>query len=135
VIHVDSSFVIDLHREIAKQRPATAFEFIETLDASEILVVSVHVVCELRAGAELSRHPLREHELVDELLGSFAVSYPDDRFGPAYARLFAATSRSKQPVEAFDLLIATAALLDNAPLVTANVKHFSRVPGLRVLSY
>ena len=60
-------------------------------------------------------HPLREHELVDDLIGSFAVSYPDDRFAPAYARLFAATSRSRQPVEAFDLLIATAALLDNAP--------------------
>jgi tRNA(fMet)-specific endonuclease VapC len=135
VIHFDSSFVIDLHREISKERPAAAFEFIESLDASEILVVSVHVVCELRAGAELARHPLREHELVDDLLGSFAVSYPDDRFASLYARLFAATSRNRQPVEAFDLLIATAALLDNAPLVTRNIKHFSRVPGLRVLGY
>ena len=135
MIHLDSSFVIDLHREIAKERPAAAFEFIESLDASEILAVSVHVVCELRAGAELAKHPLREHELVDDLLGSFAVSYPDDRFAPLYARLFAATSRNRQPVEAFDLLIATAALLDNAPLATRNIKHFSRVPGLRVLGY
>jgi tRNA(fMet)-specific endonuclease VapC len=135
VIHFDSSFVIDLHREIAKERPGDAFTFIESLDEMELLAVSVHVVSELRAGAELSRHPLREHELVDELIGGFAVSYPDDRFAPAYARLIAATSRNKQPVEAFDLLIATAALLDNAPLVTRNVKHFSRVPGLRVLPY
>ena len=28
-----------------------------------------------------------------------------------------------------------AAILDNAPLVTRNLKHFSRVPGLRVLGY
>ena len=34
-----------------------------------------------------------------------------------------------------DLLIATAALRDDAPLVTRNVKDFSRVPGLRVLGY
>ena len=34
-----------------------------------------------------------------------------------------------------DLLIATAATLDDAPLVTRNVKDFSRVPGLRVLRY
>ena len=135
MIHLDSSFVIDLHREIARERPAAAVEFIESLDASEILAVSVHVVCELRAGAELAKHPLREHELVDDLLGSFAVSYPDDRFAPLYARLYAATSRNRQPVEAFDLLIATAALLDNAPLATRNIKHFSRVPGLRVLGY
>lgn len=34
-----------------------------------------------------------------------------------------------------DLLIATSALLDEAPIVTRNVKDFSQVPGLRVLGY
>ena len=57
MIHFDSSFVIDLHREIAKERPGDAFAFIESLDAAEILCVSVHVLCELRAGAELARAP------------------------------------------------------------------------------
>lgn len=33
------------------------------------------------------------------------------------------------------LLIATAAVLDDAPLVTRNVKDFIRIPGLRVLQY
>jgi tRNA(fMet)-specific endonuclease VapC len=98
-----------------------------------MLGVSVHVICELRAGAELSRQALREHEALDQLLSGLAVAYPDDRFAPAFARLLAATSRSGRPVAAMDLLIATAATLDDAPLVTRNVKDFSRVPGLRVL--
>lgn len=34
-----------------------------------------------------------------------------------------------------DLLIATAAVVDDAPLVSRNVKDFSPVPGLRVLGY
>jgi predicted nucleic acid-binding protein len=34
-----------------------------------------------------------------------------------------------------DLLIATAALLDDAPIVTRNVKDFARVPGVRVIRY
>jgi predicted nucleic acid-binding protein len=34
-----------------------------------------------------------------------------------------------------DLLIATAAILDDAPLLTANVRDFSRVPGLRLIRY
>jgi len=34
-----------------------------------------------------------------------------------------------------DLLIATAAIVDDAALATRNVKDFSRVPGLRVLGY
>lgn len=38
-------------------------------------------------------------------------------------------------VAAMDLLIATAALLNDAGLVTRNVKDVSRIPGLRVLRY
>ena len=34
-----------------------------------------------------------------------------------------------------DLLIATAALLDGAPLLTGNPKHFERVPELEVATY
>jgi predicted nucleic acid-binding protein len=56
-------------------------------------------------------------------------------FAPRYAREAAALQRSGSKIPTLDLLIATAALLDDAPLVTRNVKDFSRVPGLRVLSY
>jgi tRNA(fMet)-specific endonuclease VapC len=136
VIHLDSSFLIDLLRETARERPGPALDLIESLDAAEILAVSVHVVCELRAGAELSRRALQEHEALDRLLSSLLVSYPDDRFAPMYGRLLAASTRAggRAPA-AMDLLIATAALIDDAPLVTRNVKDFSRVPGLRVLRY
>lgn len=135
MIHLDASFLIDLHRETASARPGEALGLIESLDPSEILGVSVHVVCELRAGPELSRHTLREHEALDQLLAGLLVVYPDDRFAAAYARLFAATARGGRPMAAMDLLIATAATLNDAPLVTRNVKDFARVPGLRVLKY
>lgn len=134
MIHLDTSFLIDLLRETSRERPGGALDFIESLDPSEILAVSVHVVCELRAGVELARQPLRESEEIDRLLSGLLVVYPDDRFAAEYARLFAASSRTK-PVAAMDLLIATAALLDDAPLVTRNVKDFRRIPGLRVLAY
>ena len=135
MIHLDSSFLIDLLRETSAGRPGPALDLIESLDAAEVLGVSVHVVCELRAGAELSRQALREHEALDRLLSGLLVAHPDDRFAPAYARLLAATTRGGRQVAAMDLLIATAATLDDAPLVTRNVKDFSRVPGLRVLKY
>lgn len=135
MIHLDTSFLIDLHREAASGRPGGALDLIESLDPNEVLGLSVLVECELRAGAELSRQPLREHEALDQLLAGLQLVYPDDRFAPAYARLFAATTRSGRPVAAVDLLIATAATLDDAPLITRNVKDFSRVPGLRILEY
>jgi tRNA(fMet)-specific endonuclease VapC len=135
VIHLDSSFLIDLQRENGKDQPGPAFEFLESLDDAEILAVSVHVVCELRAGAELTRRALATHEALDRLMSGLLVVYPDDRFGPLYGRLCASASRSGRQLPLMDLLIATAALLDNAPLVTSNVKDFARVPGLRVLQY
>jgi predicted nucleic acid-binding protein len=135
VIHLDSSFLIDLQRETARGRPGGALDLIEGLDDRELLGVSAYVVCELRAGAELARRPLREHEELDGLLSGLIVLYPDARFASAYGRLFAAVQRLRRPIATMDLLIATTALLSDAALVTRNVKDFSRVPGLRVLEY
>lgn len=63
----------------------------------EALGVSIHVVCDLLAGAE----PCRRGETISTM----------------------------------DLLIATAAVIDGAPLVSRNAREFERVPGLHVLSY
>ena len=76
MIHLDTSFLIDLLRETSAGKPGAALDLIESLDPAELLGVSVHVVCELRAGAELARHPLREHEALDQLLSGLLVSYP-----------------------------------------------------------
>jgi predicted nucleic acid-binding protein len=135
VIHLDSSLLIDLQRETARDRPGPAFEALEAIDEDEVLGISVHVLCELRVGAELSKKPLREHDALDRLLSGLVIAYPDKRFGPTYARLLAAIERSGRSVAAMDLLVATAAIVDEAPLLTRNVKDFSRVPGLRVLGY
>jgi tRNA(fMet)-specific endonuclease VapC len=134
VIHLDTSLLVDLQRELARERPGPAFDFMESLPEDEVLAVSVHAVCELRAGAELVRQPLAAHEAVDRLLAGLLIRYPDDRFAMQFARLAPSFRRGHAPAEK-DLLIATAALLDDAPLVTRNVTDFSKVPGLRVLRY
>lgn len=135
MIQFDSSFLINLHDELAQQNPAAACDFIESLDPGELLAVSVHVVAELRVGPEMGKHPLRSHEALDQLLAGFLVVYPDARFARTYARLWAATNNRRRAVASMDLLIATAAIVDDAALVTNNVKDFSRVPGLRILRY
>jgi tRNA(fMet)-specific endonuclease VapC len=135
VIHLDASYLIDLLQETVRARPGDALDFIETLDPDESLAVSVHVLCELRVGAELARSALSEHEELDRLVSGLIVAFPDGRFAPTYARLFAAVHRGGRSIATMDLLIATAALNDDAPLVTRYVKDFSRIPGLRLLEY
>jgi tRNA(fMet)-specific endonuclease VapC len=135
VIHLDTSFLVDLERELLRERPGAATDWLETLDEGEILGASVHVVCELRLGAELSRRAIQAHERLDRILSGLLVCHPDARFPGQFARLAAATSRGGGAVGTMDLLIATAAIQENAALVTRNVKDFSRIPGLRVLEY
>ena len=134
-MHFDTSFLIDLERETIRGRPGPAFEFLESLDEGELLAVSVHVVSELRTGAEMAKQPLQAHDGLDQLLSGWLVVHTNDRFPTVFARVAAATRRGTKPVGSMDMLIATAALLDDAPLVTKNVKDFSKVPGLRVLGY
>jgi len=135
VIHFDSSFLVDLQREWGREKPGPAFEFMEGVEESELLGVSVFVVAEMRLGAELARRPAQAHKDLDDVLAGLLVIYPTDAFALRYAREAAALHRQGAKGATMDLLIATTALLHEAPVVTRNLKDFSRVPGLRVLSY
>jgi predicted nucleic acid-binding protein len=134
VIHLDTSFVIDALREASRRRAGPATAFLEALRGEEVWV-SVHAVCELLAGAEISRDPPRERSKVERFLAGVEVAYPDSRFALTYGRLLAWLQGRGQGISPMDLLIATAAVVEGAPLVTGNREEFSRVPGLQVLGY
>lgn len=133
MIHLDTTFLVDLQREAVKgSGPATAFLHAH---GATPLCVSVHVLCELEAGARLARHPERERARLLTLTGGLAVASPDRGFADVYARTYVALERQGRRIPVMDLLIAVAALIDNAPLVTRNTKDFSNVPDLDVLAY
>jgi tRNA(fMet)-specific endonuclease VapC len=134
VIHLDTSFVVDLLREASKARQWPASRLLASVE-DEDLVFSVHAVCELFAGAQLSDRPAEERRKLDALCSSVHVAYPDERFAPVYAALFADLERRRCRIGQMDLLIATAAVVAEARLITRNVKDFVRVRGLNVLSY
>ena len=132
--HLDTSFLVDLMRELGKGRPGPASALLDTL-TEEALRVSVHVECELLAGAELARAPDIERARVRLVLASLEVTHTDERFAPIYADVLAELTKKGRRIATMDLLIASAALADGAPLVTRNAKHFARVPGLTLVPY
>ncbi len=134
MIHLDTTFAVDLLRETRRRQPGPATAM-RGLLATEPLRISVHVVCELLAGAELSQNRTKERRRVRTFCDAVDIAYPDTRFAPAYGRLLALLQRVGQTVGTMDLLIATAAILDDAPLLTRNVREFSRVPDLEVIEY
>ena len=133
VIHADSSFLIDLLREQARRKAGSATAFLEK-HASDHVVVSMFVVGELEAGAANASSPDREQARVRALLRAVDLVFPDERFARLYGETLFKLRKSGTTMDAMDLLIATAAMVDGASLVT-NQKHFAVVPGLKLLGY
>jgi tRNA(fMet)-specific endonuclease VapC len=134
VIHLDTSFLVDVLRELGRQRPGPALRFLDD-HPDDPIAVSAFVAAELWAGAELSARPAHERERVGRLLSALHVVYPDDRFPPTYGRLLASLTRAGRRIATMDLLIASAAVADQAALVTRNRSDFGRVPDLEILAY
>lgn len=134
MIHLDTTFLVDLLREGRTGRGGAATEFLAARSAEE-LGVSLHAVCELFAGIEAAPHPEAERDRVERLLAVLPVVHPDERLAPVYGRLVAQLDRAGSRIGVMDLLIGASALVHGASLVTRNVREFSRIPGLCVLTY
>jgi tRNA(fMet)-specific endonuclease VapC len=135
VIHLDTTFIVDLLRELRRDRFGPASSYLEALDEDEELGVSVHVVCELMAGACSPGAPRGEMARLAKLCDGLHVRYPGEQFAAQYGRLLAHLHAAGEPIDSMDLLIGTAAVLDDARLVTRNARHFVRIPGLQVDGY
>ena len=133
MIHLDSSFVIDLIREQTRQ-PGKATAWLSD-HAADPLGVSLFVMCELEAGAAAADDPEHERGRIGAALHVIPRVLPDARFASKYGALLYALQQRGRIIGDMDLLIATTALVEDASLVTGNEKHFEAVPDLRVLSY
>ena len=133
MIHLDTTFLVDLLRE-ARRGPGPASAFLETIKDQEV-AISVHVLCELQAGAELSNNYSRERQAIDRICSAMSLRHTNDGLAHVYGRILATLQKSGRSIATMDLLIAAAALVDEAPLVTRNLDHFERVPDLTVLTY
>ena len=134
MIHLDTSFVVDLLREADRGFKGPASRLLGRVQDQE-LGMSVFVACELAAGAAMATRPVEEKRKVERLCSGLSIHYPDERFPAAYGSLLAELERGPGRVSTMDLLIATSALIAEASLVTRNAKDLSRVPGLDILGY
>jgi tRNA(fMet)-specific endonuclease VapC len=101
----------------------------------ERLVISAVTRGELRYGCALRP---KAHDLaraVDFFLSGIATLGWDEAAADCYGPLRASLRLREEPIGALDEMIGAHALSCGATLVTANVRHFSRVEGLSVRSW
>lgn len=98
----------------------------------EVVAISIITLAELRYGAACSARPADNHQAVDDFVQGLHLLGID----PVAARLFgdlkAALRQKGELLEDFDLVIGATARAHNLILVTSNLNHFRRIPGLQV---
>ncbi|MGB8298970.1 MAG: type II toxin-antitoxin system VapC family toxin [Polyangia bacterium] len=95
------------------------------------LRMSVITLAELRYGAD-RKGSRKLHGLIDTFAAAIEVVPFDEGAAAAFGRIGSMLAERGTPIGEFDVLIAAHAVVLQCTLVTNNVRHFSRVPGLSV---
>jgi len=126
-------FDTDAISEVLKPRPAAGYARWLAAVPREEQFTSAVVVGELYKGAFRSSAAARHLENVEKrVLPAVTVLSYDVAAARVYGQVRARLESAGRPLADADLQIAATALLHDLELVTGNVKHFKRVPGLRI---
>ena len=102
-----------------------------TLPDQPAICVSVIVAAELKFGAQRVGSS-RLTSQIGGMLATLDVLPLDSGVAQTYAEIRTTLEAAGTPIGPYDLLIAAHALALNLPIVTDNIREFSRVPNLRV---
>lgn len=141
---LDTDMLIYLVRGLkSTRRPAQRERAMRLVDrcraaqvAGDSIGLSAVTVSELEYGAQNSGDYEREISAVQKILAPFVFYDYESVLCPAsYGRVRHTLEAQGVPIGAMDMLIAAHAIALSATLVTNNLAHFSRVPGLTVVNW
>jgi tRNA(fMet)-specific endonuclease VapC len=128
---VDTSFVVELLRERNAGSRGPATSKLEAIHQVK-LQMPLFVLCELHAGVAQARNPKNELEKLERMLEYFETVYPGLAFATTYGELESHLRKEGTPIPVMDLLIATLVKCHGVPILTRDVEHFERIPGIVV---
>lgn len=126
---LETTFLIDLERELVRGVAGPAHSLLERL-ARQPLYLTFTIAGELAAGVSLS-----ERSRWEELISPFHILACTQDVAWQYGSTYRYLRQQGLLIGGNDLWIAAAALAYAMPLVTRNVEHYRRVPGLEVVAY
>lgn len=125
---LDTTFLIDLERE-QRRAEGPAHRFLDRHPEGH-LAITPTVLGEMAAGLDDDGQ-----DRLEILLASFRIVPIDREVCWRYSRIYRHLKDNGMLIGSNDLWIAATALVHRMPLVTADERHYRRVPGLTVLSH
>jgi len=128
--------LIDSSVFIALERRGLSLGALAAAIPDEPIALSSMTASELLIGVHRADSPerrSRREAFVEAILLAIPIVPFDLRVARTHARLFAELAGVGQPIGAHDLIIAATAVANGLAVLTDNLRHFDRVPGLRVL--
>lgn len=116
---------------LIKRQPVQVLQHFDRYTVGEIGVSSI-TVAELQFGVAKSRSIRQNQAALTRFLAPLVIVDFDAAAATAYGELRAFLEGEGTPIGAMDTLIAAHALSLGIPLVTNNVRAFSRVPELPI---
>ena len=126
---LETTFLVDLERENRRGVPGPALTFLESNQEARLYLPFV-VAGELAAGISM-----RERSKWEAFLAPLYLLASTPEVSWQYGRAYRHLRDDGRLIDANDLWIAATGLAYHMPVVTRNVEHFRRVPGLEVEKY
>ncbi len=128
---LDTDVLVELMGGAGTARAGRARRFVgDLVGAGEPLATTRFTVAELLVGVHRSAHPEREGAKVAAVLEAMEVLEFDAACAERFGLVMAALLGAGAPVGDMDTLIACTAMRHGHGVVTRNVRHFQRIPGL-----
>jgi predicted nucleic acid-binding protein len=126
---LETTFLIDLERERSAPATGACVRFLAAQGSARLYI------CHTTAGELACGVGMADRSRWEGLVTPFHILSHTIDVDWHYAQAFRHLRRRGELIAANDLWIAATALAYRMPVVTRNVAHFERVPGLDVLAY
>lgn len=127
-------FDTDAISEVLKKKPAPLYmQWLQAIPPEQQYVSAI-TVGELYKGAyrKVTTQPQILQNLQERILPGVLLLPFDRETAQIYGHTYAELERQGQPLAHADLQIAATAIQHGLELVTGNLRHFERVPGLQI---
>ncbi|VVB80833.1 tRNA(fMet)-specific endonuclease VapC [uncultured archaeon] len=128
---LDTDVLIDL----MERQPSAVEKLSALIHKNTPLTITTPSIFELFTGLAQSTKPVAELEKIHRVIHQQPRWALDDSSAERAGRIHGELARRGESIGSVDAMIAGIALQHQEPVLTRNVKHFSRVSGLKVETY